>query len=63
MFVDLGRHDKMRGDIHVKSEDPELNFLGFIPLSETTGGFMTETLVHKLKEMSLSIKKMRVPRL
>ncbi|KAL3842057.1 hypothetical protein ACJMK2_020122 [Sinanodonta woodiana] len=35
------------------------HFLGFVPLKKTTGADMTETILWKLEEMSLSIKNLR----
>ena len=35
------------------------NFLGFVPLKETTGAGMTETILRQLEDMSLSIKNLR----
>ena len=35
------------------------HFLGFVPLKETTGAGMTETILWQLEEMSLSIENVR----
>lgn len=35
------------------------HFLGFVPLNETTGAAMTETILHQLEEMSLSSDNLR----
>ncbi|XP_069489004.1 zinc finger MYM-type protein 1-like [Ambystoma mexicanum] len=34
-------------------------FLGFVPLKETTGASMTDTILHQLQEMSLPIENLR----
>ncbi|XP_069486218.1 zinc finger MYM-type protein 1-like [Ambystoma mexicanum] len=35
------------------------HFLGFVPLKETTGANMTDTILHQLQEMSLPIENLR----
>ncbi|XP_069502679.1 zinc finger MYM-type protein 1-like [Ambystoma mexicanum] len=35
------------------------HFLGFVPLKETTGASMTDTILHQLQEMSLPIENLR----
>ena len=34
------------------------HFLGFVPLDETTGSFITETLIERLEQMELQIENL-----
>ena len=57
-FVGVSKHSEMASDIDIESQDSELSIrerlLRFISLSEMTSAFMTETILLKLDEMSLS---------
>ncbi|CAM4709107.1 unnamed protein product [Caretta caretta] len=54
-FVDMEKSaDEDNVEVLIKE-----HFLGFVPLKETTGAFMTETILQELETMSLSVENLR----
>ncbi|CAM5144655.1 unnamed protein product [Natator depressus] len=54
-FVDMEKSaDEDNVNVLIKE-----HFLGFVPLKETTGAFMTETILQELDTMSLSVENLR----
>ncbi|XP_014788631.1 uncharacterized protein LOC106882459 [Octopus bimaculoides] len=60
-FVDLGKNnEEMAGNIHTEKSEMTVreHFLGFILLKEATGAFITDTILEKLHEVSLSVENL-----